>query len=172
MGKKLVIAIGTLAVIVVIGLSFFMNPQVQGSCPFCSDQVLKAQVFYEDSYTLGLLTYKPVTPGHLLIIPKRHVEHFEQLSPEEVTSMLHTIQKVHLAASKVYKTGPYLLHQKNGKEVGQSVAHLHVHYIPLKAQSESLVTLARRIILSWFKSPMSPSEMEPVCELMKEALGS
>lgn len=139
-------------------------------CPFCQDKVLEAQVFYEDSQALGMLTYKPITPGHLLIIPKRHVERFEELSDEEIASMGQVIKKVHQAASSVYKTGPYLLHQKNGREVGQTVSHIHIHYIPLKAESESVLTLIRRLITSYFKPSLTEQEMRPDREKLKQAL--
>ncbi len=104
----------------------------EGDCVFCDGEVLNRQKFYEDDLVFALYTHKPVLPGHCLILPKRHVERFEMLTDEEILRITQAIRLVNEAATQVFHTASYLILQKNGVEVGQSVPHLHFHYIPGK----------------------------------------
>lgn len=139
-------------------------------CAFCDPAVLERQAFYEDELVLALYTHKPVLPGHCLVIPKRHVERFENLTEAEITHMGRVLKKVDLAAMKVWGTSSYLLLQKNGREVGQSVPHVHFHYIPRKAGDGSAVTFLFNMCLANLKKPLSAEEVRPIVEKMREAM--
>ena len=155
------------------GLYFFIrsnSPVVQGYCAFCDPAILKAQTFYEDDLVLALYTHKPIVPGHFLIIPKRHVERFEMLSDAEITQIGRVIKKVNAAAVKIFDASAYLLLQKNGAEVGQTVPHVHFHYIPRKAGENSVLIFMFKMYLSSIRSPISAEEMQHVVEQMKEAI--
>lgn len=139
-------------------------------CAFCDENVLARQKFYEDEHVLALYTHKPILPCHCLVIPKRHVERYEMLTDEEITQIGRVIQKVDQAASKVFGTSSYLLLQKNGVEVGQTVPHVHFHYIAREKGDDSTITfLARMFIANWL-SPISANEMEKTVKAMKEAM--
>jgi histidine triad (HIT) family protein len=144
----------------------------EGYCAFCDPIVLNRQKFYDDDLVLALYTHKPVLPGHCLIIPKRHIARFEELTEEEVTQMGRVIKQVHQAASQVFKTSAYLLLQKNGSEVGQSVPHVHFHYIPRKAGDDSILTLLVRTCMTQIQKPIAATEMEKIVKEMKEAMDS
>jgi len=138
-------------------------------CPFCNPQVLEAQSFYEDELVWALYTHEPILPGHCLIIPKRHIERFEMLTEEESLQIYRTIQKVDRAVTYVYGTCSYLLLQKNGAEVGQSVPHMHVHYIPRQKGDGSIM----KFIMRMFQSKMHilpAEEMKKNVEKLQEAL--
>lgn len=139
-------------------------------CAFCDPKVLEAQTFYEDELVRALYTHKPITPGHSLIIPKRHVERFEELSDAEITQMGRVIKKVHAAASKVFHTSAYLLLQKNGYEVGQTVPHVHVHYVPRKEGDDSTLKFLAQMYISNWKKPLSTTQMQPIIEELREAM--
>ncbi len=142
----------------------------QPPCAFCDAAVLEYQHFYEDDLVIGLYTHKPTMPGHCLIIPKRHVERFEMLSDEESLRMFQVIKKTDVAAQKVFGTSAYLLLQKNGHEVGQTVPHVHFHYIPRKAGDSSVVVFLFKMFLSNVKGPISPEEMHETVEKLKVAM--
>ena len=143
-----------------------------GYCPFCDEAVLEKQTFYEGDLILALCTHRPLFPGHSLIIPKRHVERFELLTEQEIAEMGKVIKKVHEAVSKAFDTSPYLLLQKNGTEVGQSVPHLHVHYIPRKAGDSSTLKFLINMFLSQVKPPLSNAETAEIVEKIKKAMES
>lgn len=139
-------------------------------CPFCNPEVIDVQKFYEDELVLVFYTHKPIFPGHLLIIPKRHVERFEELFDEEILQVSRVIKKVNKAAEKVFGTSSYLILQKNGKEVGQSVPHVHFHYIPRQTGDDSTILFLVNMYLAEFRGPISPDEMQKVVKKMKIAM--
>lgn len=166
-----------LLALIVIGVSLLflaahpMEDQLPDNyCAFCDPQILDDQKFYEDDLVMALYTHKPIYPGHTLIIPKRHVERFEMLSEEEITQIGRVIKKVHGAVGKVFGTSSYALLQKNGKEVGQSVPHLHFHYIPRQTGDDSMMQFLIKMYAVNKGSPITPDEMQQVVEKMKAAM--
>lgn len=164
-----------LALICLIGgiYFFFIKPFSQSSfndyCAFCDPTVLKNQTFYEDDLVLALYTHKPILPGHCLIVSKRHVERFEMLTDAEITQIGRVIKKVNQAVEKVFETSSYLLLQKNGLEVGQSVPHVHFHYIPRKAGDDSTIQFIVKMYIANAKQPISKDEMHETVEKLRYA---
>jgi histidine triad (HIT) family protein len=130
------------------------------NCAFCNQQILEKQKFFEDDLVYALYTHKPIFPGHCLILPKRHVVRFESLSNEEIERIGQVIKEVNSAVQIVYRTEPYLLLEKNGYEVGQSVPHVHFHYIPRVSGDQSLLKLLFRMAFLNLLPPISDNEME------------
>ncbi len=128
----------------------------EGPCVFCKQEILDKQKFYEDDLVLGLVTHKPIVPGHVLIVTKRHVEHFEQLTQEEIARIGEIVKRVHAASSRAYAASSYLLLQKNGMPAGQTVPHMHLHYIPCKGKETPGVGFLLRFIFV----PMLPAISE------------
>ncbi len=150
---------------------YFISPSqsLPSYCAFCNQKVLEYQTFYEDELIAALYSYKPVTSCHLLVIPKRHVERFENLTTDELLQMNRVIKKVDKAARKIFGTSSYLLLQKNGVEVGQTVPHVHFHYIARKKGQNGAV----KFLLGFFLSPLLPQVKkktmhEMVFQLQKE----
>ena len=139
-------------------------------CAFCDPKIINSQKFYEDDLVLALYTHKPIFPGHCLIIPKRHVQRFEALSEDEITQIGKVIKKVNLAISGIFKTSAYLLLQKNGQEVGQTVPHVHFHYIPRQAGDDSSLTFLTKMYIANTKKPISTQEMKEVTDKLKKAM--
>lgn len=143
---------------------------VAEECPFCNPSILEHQKFYEDDLVLALYTHKPIMQGHCLIIPKRHVERFEMLSDEEDAQICRVIKKVDQAVTVAFETSSYLILQKNGHEVGQTVPHVHFHYIPRKAGDDSVLKFLFRMLLVNVQSPIQSAEMEQMVGKMKIAM--
>lgn len=150
-----------------IFLTLFCLPLVLLSCPFCDPTVLEKQAFYEDDYVIGLYDLKPVFEGHSLAIPKRHVERFEDLTETEMVHLFQLIKKIDLAAKKAFQTNDYMILQKNGVGAGQTVNHVHFHYIPRKQGEESTLYLQWRFFTHLFSNPISDQEMKEHVDLMK-----
>ncbi|MBI3508426.1 MAG: HIT domain-containing protein [Chlamydiia bacterium] len=175
---KLSRKIGFILVLSTVGLGIWVTPHIDWQilfskgnsalCPFCRPSaVLDRSVFYEGPHSLGLITYKPAAEGHVLVIPKRHVMRFEELEDVELIDMKQTIQRIDQASQKLYDSTSYLLFQKNGKAAGQSVPHVHFHYIPRK-EGESLLALVIRISTVALFKPMSWDEVERHKEIMSQ----
>lgn len=139
-------------------------------CAFCDQEVLENQKFYEDDSVYALYTHKPIIPGHCLIVPKRHVERFENLTETEMQHIFQVIKKVDLAAQKSFQTCSYLLLQKNGSEVGQTVPHVHFHYIPRQKGDDSVIKFILKLLIAPLKPPISSEEMQANVDKMEKAI--
>jgi len=165
-----------IAATVAIGITLFSlsksmgDRPLNGDCPFCHESILNLQKFYEDELVIALYTHKPIFPGHSLIIPKRHVERFELLSDAEIIHIGNVIKKVHQGTEAVFGTSSYLLLQKNGVEVGQTVPHLHFHYIPRPLGDDSTLKFMLKMYVTNFKKPITPAEMREITDRMKAAI--
>ncbi|MES2200509.1 MAG: HIT family protein [Chlamydiota bacterium] len=140
------------------------------SCAFCNPSVLLRQTFYEDDLVLALYSHKPIFPGHCLIVPKRCINRFEELSDQEIIQVKRVIDKVDGAAQRVFGTCSYLFLQKNGVEVGQTEPHVHFHYIPRQeGDSSTFVFMVRMVFLSAM-GPISAEEMQEVVGKMRKEM--
>jgi diadenosine tetraphosphate (Ap4A) HIT family hydrolase len=92
------------------------------------------------------------------------------LSDEEAARLCQVIKKVNVAVQKVFGTSAYLLLQKNGKEVFQTVPHVHFHFIPRKKEESSFVPFVAKILLAGILPPLSSSEMEENVSRLKCAM--
>jgi diadenosine tetraphosphate (Ap4A) HIT family hydrolase len=98
------------------------------TCPFCSpddrDIIVKGSLWYTrwDKY--------PVTKGHLLVIPFRHVQNFFDLTQDERVSLFGMLDDCKRLLDKTYAPDGYNIGVNIGYAAGQSVMHCHVHVIP------------------------------------------
>lgn len=173
--KKLFICV--VLIISLIGVAYFLSIKrgfsqfsFSDHCAFCNPAILTNQKFYEDDLILALYTHKPILPGHCLIVSKRHVERFEKLTDEEISQIGKVIKKVNRAVTKTFGTSSYLLLQKNGLEVGQSVPHVHFHYVPRKAHDNSTIQFIVKMYIANVKHPISQEEMAKTIKKLKEEI--
>lgn len=85
---------------------------------------------YEDDKTLAFLDIMPDARGHALVIPKCQAVNLADLPLEYGTAVLATAQKVMQAQKQVLGVEGAVALQLNGKSIGQSVFHYHLHLIP------------------------------------------
>jgi diadenosine tetraphosphate (Ap4A) HIT family hydrolase len=72
----------------------------------------------------------PVSPGHTLILPKRHAESVFDLTAEEATSLLELVQVAKARLDHALAPAGYNIGVNVGKVAGQTILHAHVHLIP------------------------------------------
>ncbi len=106
------------------------------SCVFCNPKIIQAQLVYSDGKLWDVLqSLTPASEGHLLIIPKRHAETFDALTPEEAAALQEVVKICSDVFKKVFQLSDYLIIQKNGYSAGMSIRHLHVHVVAMKPWS-------------------------------------
>jgi len=93
---------------------------VSGSVP--SDRV------YEDALSIAFLDHRPLFPGHVLLIPRRHVVTLANLPPGDVGQFFQTVQQLGTAVERAMEADGSFVAINN--IVSQSVPHLHVHIVP------------------------------------------
>lgn len=72
----------------------------------------------------------PVSPGHTLIVPRRHVASWFDATPEERSAMLGLLDDVKAALDRDLRPAGYNVGFNLGDAGGQTVMHLHLHVIP------------------------------------------
>lgn len=98
-------------------------------CPFCKG-FDESRIIYQDSSWVAIYDGYPVSNGHALLIPKRHVESYFNLNYLELASVWVTIGIVKTLLDKKFKPSGYNIGINCGKSAGQTVPHCHIHIIP------------------------------------------
>lgn len=97
-------------------------------CPFC---VLDpARILAEDEFTVVYKDGFPVSPGHTVIIPKRHFPTLFEATREERIALLDALEKGKAILDERHRPDGYNIGINQGAAGGQSVPHLHIHLIP------------------------------------------
>lgn len=99
------------------------------TCPFCAtDDTLLTFVNFS---AIAMPDKFPVTPGHTLILPKRHVSSVFNLESLEWTDCFDLIKRMrqHIVAQDPSVTG-FNIGINEGADAGQTIAHCHIHLIP------------------------------------------
>jgi diadenosine tetraphosphate (Ap4A) HIT family hydrolase len=99
---------------------------VDKSCPFCdrSDDVMSNNLAYAryDKY--------PVTDGHILVVPHRHVGDYFELTIEEKLAIVELLEEVKCLLDREKNPDGYNIGINVGEAAGQTVMHAHIHLIP------------------------------------------
>ncbi len=98
------------------------------NCPFC--QLDAACIVFSDDVTLVIRDAFPVSPGHTLIIPRRHVGSFFELTPPERASMFELLTQAKAELDGTLQPDGFNIGINDGAAAGQTVPHLHLHLIP------------------------------------------
>ncbi len=98
-------------------------------CPFCSPEKLEVVTSSRNFYVIN--DNSPVTPGHCLIIPNRHIADPLDLNSEEITEAWQLVQQIR---EKLLVDDPSIsgfnLGFNSGRDAGQTIFHTHIHLIP------------------------------------------
>ena len=99
-------------------------------CLFCRiiDGALPATVVLDEPFTLGFLDTRPVFKGHVLLVPKIHVDTLVDLPAELLPVLMGAAQR--LSGAVVVGLGAQGSFVAVNNVVSQSVPHLHVHVVP------------------------------------------
>ncbi|WP_297070954.1 HIT family protein [Thermococcus sp.] len=97
-------------------------------CPFCNPD--EEGILYGDGLIRILIDSYPASRGHLLVVPVRHVESWEDLRGEEVGAILKGIKLAMKGLKETLRPDAFNVGINLGKAAGQTVPHLHVHVIP------------------------------------------
>ena len=97
-------------------------------CAFCT--LPSARVIDENATSIVIRDGYPVSPGHTLLIPKRHTGSFFDLSEQERNDLLTLLDRAKLALDEELHPQGYNIGINDGAAAGQTVPHLHVHLIP------------------------------------------
>lgn len=100
------------------------------SCRFCeiASGAASAAVVFEDALSIAFLDYRPVFPGHTLLMPKQHFETLADLPAGKIEPFFANVQRLAGAVERGMGADGTFVAINN--KVSQSVPHLHVHIVP------------------------------------------
>lgn len=97
-------------------------------CPFCPPPT--ERVFFEGPLTTGFWDAFAVSPGHALLVPKRHVATWFEATMLERVALVEAIDNAKQEIERLYRPDGFNIGINAGEAAGQTVFHLHVHVIP------------------------------------------
>ena len=98
------------------------------TCQFCA--IPGDQILIDGPIALAKRDGYPISKGHTLIIPRRHVASFFETTREERQAMLKLLDEMKAVLDREHKPDGYNIGINNGAAAGQTVMHLHIHVIP------------------------------------------
>ena len=111
-------------------------------CIFC--KIVKGEIpsskVYEDEDILAFKDINPVTPVHILVIPKKHIESLNDIEAEDeklLGKIFLTIKKI--AKEQGIAEKGYRVVNNCGEDGGQEVKHLHFHILGGKKLGTKIV---------------------------------
>ena len=99
-------------------------------CLFCgiAAGTVPADIVLDEPHAVAFLDYRPVFPGHVLLVPRQHYETLSDLPADHVGPLFLTAQRLARAVEAAMEADGTFVAMNN--RVSQSVAHVHVHVVP------------------------------------------
>jgi histidine triad (HIT) family protein len=130
------------------------------SCVFCDiiQRATPSHVIYEDEEFIAILDKYPISIGHTLVLPKRHLGRVQDLSQKEFCALYARVYA--LNASITSRLGATASHISinDGPAANQLIPHVHVHIIP-RSENDNAGFTARKLLRA--------EEMDQVRERLK-----
>src|SRR5687767_8484841 len=105
-----------------------MTEPQKKKCPFCPPK--DHEVIETHELAVAIKDSFPLTRGHSLVVPRRHVASFFELTVQERQAIVDILDRAKAALDKEYAPDGYNIGINDGAAAGQTVMHLHVHLIP------------------------------------------
>jgi diadenosine tetraphosphate (Ap4A) HIT family hydrolase len=97
-------------------------------CPFCNPVI--NEIVARNNLCYARWDRYPVSKGHLLVIPFRHIPDFFSMTLEEKQALLALVDKCKEVIDENFKPAGYNIGLNIGEAAGQTVMHCHCHVIP------------------------------------------
>jgi diadenosine tetraphosphate (Ap4A) HIT family hydrolase len=105
-----------------------MASSMSSQCAFCI--VPSSRIVEANENAVLILDGFPVSKGHSLVIPRRHVSSFFETTEAERAAILALIDRAKSLIEQVHKPDAYNIGINDGIAAGQTIPHMHVHVIP------------------------------------------
>jgi diadenosine tetraphosphate (Ap4A) HIT family hydrolase len=106
------------------------------NCPFCV--MNPDQILLETGLSYVAVNYYPAAFGSVLVIPKRHVTKFTDLTNEEIVDLILLVKKAHSTIEQKISPQGINVTYNQGRCAGQTVEHFHIQVIPRNPGDEFL----------------------------------
>ena len=97
-------------------------------CPFCAPN--HTRILTSNTLALAVMDGFPISTGHALIIPKRHIASLFEATREEREALFDLLEQVKTELQEKHNPNGFNIGINDGSAAGQTVMHLHIHLIP------------------------------------------
>jgi diadenosine tetraphosphate (Ap4A) HIT family hydrolase len=112
------------------------------NCPFCDDLKEQETLIHKTKYSQVAINLHSLKKGHLMVMPLRHVEKYNDLTQEEAKDIFDLIEFFSEIIKKTYGDYPIItINPINGR----SLPHLHIHLVPTKINTRSYISLTDKV---------------------------
>jgi diadenosine tetraphosphate (Ap4A) HIT family hydrolase len=98
-------------------------------CPFCG-RIDVGNFEWENEGAVAFSDGFPVSPGHTLVLPRRHEANLFDLTESERIELWRLVDQVKVGLDEEFQPGGYNLGVNVGEVAGQTINHAHIHIIP------------------------------------------
>lgn len=142
------------------------------ACPFCDRSTVGERIIVETGLMMAFPTNIPITPGHTLIVPKRHAATFDDLSLQEKISLEQMRGEIVGALTKAMGAQGFNYAWNEGSVAGQSVPHFHLHIVPRTVGDAGVLGYEPREFLyrPGSRNVSPETELRDVAQQLREAL--
>jgi len=129
-------------------------------CIFCKIIAgeIPAVTVLDDELVLAFMDINPSSPGHMLVVPKKHVENIFEISEADLAAVMKGVKRCATAVKEALKAEGVTVLQLNGTASDQIVPHLHIHIMP-RWQNDGLP------MSTW---EMKPGDMEEIKDIARK----
>ncbi|HRI17041.1 MAG TPA: HIT domain-containing protein [Burkholderiaceae bacterium] len=99
-----------------------------GDCPFC--RLPEQRIRDRNDRAVVVRDAYPVTPGHTLVIPTRHIASFFDTTAAEREALLSLLDAAREQLQAELRPDGFNIGINDGRAAGQTIGHLHIHLIP------------------------------------------
>jgi histidine triad (HIT) family protein len=102
------------------------------ACVFCEivEGRSPAHVVAQDERTMAFMDIAPLTPGHVLVMPRAHAADLWEMDPDDGAAVMRTTLRVAAAVNAAFEPEGMNLFRATREVAGQSVFHVHLHVVP------------------------------------------
>lgn len=142
------------------------------NCAFCDNPDVQGRIAIENNLAFAFPTNIPIVPGHMLVCPKRHIEHYRDLTPNERVAIEELRDKTQTALEDVFNAQGFNFAWNQGEIGGQTVPHFHLHIVPRKEGDGGIYQYDPRVFLyrPGSRATSPDEELIRVVELIKAVL--
>ncbi len=109
-----------------------LRPMMDEPCVFCGivAGTMDASIVHADEHTLAFVDLRQFHPGHVLVIPRRHLHDVRELDAETGAALMQTVSKIAAAVGRAFPNAGLSVWHSIGPAAFQEVPHLHFHVHP------------------------------------------
>ena len=134
------------------------------SCIFCKivDGQIPSTTIFEDENVKVILDIAPAAKGHAILLVKQHVANIFELNSVIAGKIFTVVPKVATALKEELGCDGMNILQNNGEAAGQTVFHLHIHFIPRWKEDT--------VQIRWTPNSYADGEAEDLAKAIRERM--